>query len=317
MARKRVFRTGYPHAGRSFTIFKGAGIMPKSRTAIKSNDVLIILGQYYRENQAIDWKRIRSAMKPLKRFFIGKRTPDIDILTCRQYIAYRMGEGVTMSTVARELSTLRAACNHALKWKRIPATEMATFEIPENLPRREVWLFKDELKILIDAAEGTMKDFIRITYGTASRRAAIETLEWYQVDFNRRTINLDKRGAVKSSKRRPTVPMGDLEPLLKELYTARRNEWVLGSSRDLMYDFTKLCEKCGLLNVPARDGRPAGRITPHILRHSRATHLLEDGVSIYAVAKLLGDTVTTVQKTYGHICMSSLEDELSKSTGVL
>ena len=292
--------------------------MSKAAASIRSNDVLIILGQYGRENQAVAYKRIAAAMKPLKRFFIGKRTTDIDIPLCRQYTAYRMGEGVTMSTVARELSTLRAACNHALRWKRIDATEMATFEIPADLPKRDIWLFKDELATLINLADDlNLRNFIKICYGTASRRRAVETLEWYQVDFNRRTISLDKRGAKKTNKRRPTVPMGDLHDMLKEMYDRRTNDFVLGSDEDRLAAFTKLCASVDLLEVKERDGRPAGRITPHILRHSRATHLLEDGVSIYAVSKLLGDNPTTVQKTYGHISMGSLEDELNKSKGVL
>ena len=288
--------------------------MLKAKTATRSNDVLTILDQYSRENKAVDYRRIRAAVKALKPFFTGKATTGIDIPLCRQYTAHRMGQNVTMSTVARELTTLRAACNHALRWKRIMPDERATFEIPADLPKREVWLFKDELRSLIDAADGVMEHFVKIAYGTGSRRRAVETLEWYQVDFNRRTISLDKRGARKTNKRRPVVPMGDLYPVLKDLHDRRTNEWVLGSDRDLLPEFTKLCEACDLLNVIERDGRPAGRITPHILRHSRATHLLEDGVSIYAVSKLLGDNPTTVQRTYGHISMGSLEDELAKSS---
>jgi hypothetical protein len=42
--------------------------------------------------------------------------------------------------------------------------------------------------------------------------------------------------------------------------------------------------------------------------------MLEDGVSIYAVARLLGDNPTTVQRVYGHISMGSLEDEIAKSS---
>lgn len=289
----------------------------KATKTAHSNDVLTILDQYQREHQAVAWQRIKYAVKALKPFFKGKTTLDIDIPLCRQYTAHRMDQNVSMSTVARELTTLRAACNHALKWKRIGLEEMATFEIPADLPKREVWLFKDELKILLNAADPVMEQFIMITYGTASRRRAVETLEWYQCDFNRRTINLDKRGAVKTNKRRPTVPMGTLYPMLKDMYDQRVNDWVLGSDADRLAAFTRLCASEHLLEVTERDGRPAGRITPHVLRHSRATHLLEDGVSIYAVAKLLGDNVTTVQKTYGHICMGSLEDELNKSTGVM
>ena len=39
---------------------------------------------------------------------------------------------------------------------------------------------------------------------------------------------------------------------------------------------------------------------PHLLRHSRATHMLMDGDSPYKVAKLLGDTLATVERVYGH-----------------
>ena len=287
----------------------------KAKKTVRNNDVLILLDQYQRENKAVAWQRIKYAVQALKPFFSGKTTLDIDIPLCRQYTAFRMDQEVAMSTVARELTTLRAACNHALRWKRIGLDEMATFEIPVDLPKREIWLFKDELAHLLKLAEDVnVANFIRIAYTTASRRRAVETLEWYQCDFNRKTITLAKRGERKTNKRRPTVPMRELHDLLRGLHDRRGNELVLGSSRDLLYDFEKTLEKADLLWVKERDGRPAGKITPHVLRHSRATHLLEDGVSIYAVAKLLGDSVTTVQRTYGHICMSSLEDELSKSS---
>lgn len=290
--------------------------MLKAKTSARTNDVLTILDQYGRENQAVDWRRTRAAVKALKTFFDGRLVYEIDIPLCRAYTAFRTGKGVSLSTVARELTTLRAACNHALRWKRISELHKPTFEIPSDLPKREVWLFKDELKLLLNAANPVMEQFIRIAYGTASRRRAVETLEWYQCDFNRKTISLDKRGARKTNKRRPTVPMGSLYEMLKAMYDRRVNEWVLGSDDDLLVEFTKLCASEELLEVAERDGRPAGRITPHILRHSRATHLLEDGVSIYAVSKLLGDNPTTVQKTYGHISMGSLEDELAKSGAI-
>lgn len=285
----------------------------KTRKTVQTNDVLTILDQYMREHDTVSAERTRYAVKALKRFFVGMTVESIDIPLCRQYVAFRMDEGVAMSTIARELTVLRAACNHAYKWKRITNDQRPVFEIPTNLPKRDVWLLKGELTTLMDAACPVLASFIKIAYGTASRRRAVETLEWSQCDLHRRTISLAKRGEPATNKRRPTVPMAGLFPLFEELYADRTNQWVLGSSRDLLYDFSKLCESVDLLYVPEHNGRPSGKITPHVLRHSRATHLLEDGVSIYAVGKLLGDSVMTVQKTYGHIQMSSLEDELGKS----
>ena len=58
-------------------------------------------------------------------------------------------------------------------------------------------------------------------------------------------------------------------------------------------------------------GRPAGRLTPHVLRHTRATHLLQKGVAPYAVASLLGDTVATVLRVYGHHCPNYLAEAIA------
>jgi site-specific recombinase XerD len=287
---------------------------PKADKRTRTIDVIKILDQYEDEHRTIASDRTMYAMKALKRFFVDRMVFEIDIPLCRQYIAHRMDADVAMSTAARELTTLRAACNHAIKWKRISDYDRPTFEIPTDLPRREIWLFKDELRHLISTGTGRVKSFTKLAYGTGSRRRAIETLEWYQCDLTRRSISLAKRGERKSNKRRPVVPMGELYPLIKELYENRTNDFVLGSDKDILYEFEKTLIQADLLHVEERDGRPAGKITPHVLRHSRATHMLEDGVSIYAVARLLGDNPTTVQRVYGHISMGSLEDEIAKSS---
>lgn len=280
----------------------------------RTDDVVTLLSQYQAEHEVVAWKRLKYAIQALTGYWSGKVVSDINIPSCRQYTAFRMDAGVSLSTIARELTCLRAACNHAHRWERLD--RVPSFEIPTDLPKREVWLFKDELKRLISFAKPDMQSFILLCYGTGSRRAAIEQLEWDQLNFARKTINLAKAGEKKTCKRRPTVPMGDLYDHLTAMYKNRDYDspFVMGSNRDLLYDFEKVCAEAGLLNVEQRDGRPAGKITPHVLRHSRATHLLEDGASIFAVSKLLGDTPTTVQRVYGHICMSSLDEELSKST---
>lgn len=271
------------------------------------------LSHYCKEKEAnlVDQKRLNIAVKHLNTHIGNTKLKDVDVLICRKYIEKRP---VSDATVARELGVLKAASFHAKKWKLIKYDEMPTFEIPSNLPKREIWLHRDEVTTLFAKAEKNeiLYVFINLLYVTASRRSAIEELEWSQVDFNRKIIHLNKPGQKVTNKRRPTVPMGTLYPMLKRLYDKRATGYVLGRKMDRYRQFMELLDKSGLLYVKERDGRPAGKITPHILRHSRATHLLEAGMSIYNVAQLLGDNPLTVQKVYAHACTSTLEQELNK-----
>lgn len=273
------------------------------------------LDSYYREHlmkKAVDRKRAEDCIFRLREFFGDKRLRDIDIPLCRKYCEQRE---VSDSTRRRELGVLRAAAGHALKWRRITAADMPSIELPPESENRKVWLYKDELARFLDVAERMDSDVFRFTqlaYHTASRRAAIERLEWSQVDEVGRRINLAKPGERKTKKRRPIVPISD--SIASELAVMRaeaKNQWVLGSPKDLYESFAWTAREAGLIMLPVRGVREAGRLSPHALRHSRATHLLEDGKSPWAVASLLGDTVTTVLRVYGHACPDYLSEVLS------
>lgn len=256
-------------------------------------------------------ERLEYAIHSLNEHLGNLDLSEIDVIVCKRYTELR---NVAPATIARELGVLKAAANHALKWKHIKMDQMPTFDIPKNLPKREIWLFKDEYAQLMDYVNAWFPEklgvFIKMLYHTASRRKAIETLEWSQIDFINGRIHLDKPGAMKTKKRRPVVPMNGLRQDLETLFRTKTNSYVLGSGHERYYEFMTALAKADLLEVKERDGRPAGRVTPHTLRHSRATHLLESGVSIYTVAQLLGDNPTTVERVYAHACTSSLEKAL-------
>lgn len=282
---------------------------------------------FYRNNKKAisDVNRLDCIITNLTQHLGTLPLKDVDVIVCRGYIETRR-ESTTKrhgevketadSTIARELGVLKAASNYALKWKKITVSEMPTFEIPTNLPKGAIWLFDDEMIRLYTAArsiDSKVYAFIRLLYITASRREAIESLEWSQVDFKRKVIYLNKPGQRETKKRRPAIPMSnEAYMVLSELYEEKTNIYVLGKKMDRYRQFMQAAEKAKLEILPERDGRPSGRISPHVLRHTRATHLLENGMSIYSVARLLGDNPTTVEKVYAHSSISKLESELEK-----
>jgi integrase len=251
----------------------------------------------------VDRKTMRSRVKTLLAHFGDEPLADIDIPRCRVYGAVRAADGIAIITIRRELGILQAAANHAKRWKRIGTPEspgLPTIELPAALERagEAPWITKAELATVLDMAEGRLHDFIVLAYYTASRRTAIERLQVDQVRLDLGRVHLAKDGERKTKKRRPIVPIfPEMREALEQRIAAAEDGWLFGRRWKAYEPFVNLLRRAGITN---------GRRHPHVLRHSRATHLLLDGASIYAVAKLLGDTVSTVERAYGHCSIEYL-----------
>lgn len=283
------------------------------------------IAEHVRVN-VVDSVRAEDAIRNLRLFFDHRLVTDTDVPMVREYTAKRMTGEVSLrtkkgkprpasaGTVKRELGTLLAAANHEVKWKRLKRDDVPVVEKPKTKRSKGLWLFHDELQALRAAADQKTRDFIDLCYFTAARRRSIETLTWFQVDLARGRINLAKSTDPETKKRKPIVPIGpEMSALLTRLSEARSNEYVLGSSASMWSGFKTARRLANLRRLPAKDMRPEGSLSPHVLRHSRATHLLNQGVHPKAVADLLGDDVMTVLRVYGHACPDYLESALGEN----
>lgn len=289
-------------------------------------------------------ERQATAAKRLKAFF--KETPlsDVDVPLSRAYLQARLsgaidaGEGRgnrkchSPSTVRRELAVLVAAANHAAKLKRVgpkasPPTPMPEVELPaEPPPRRVRWLTKQQITHIFAAADEKvllanrtlaekaaakrrpaeyylrardnaeyLAAFCRIAYYTAARRNSVEKMLKSQVDLAHGILHLDPEGARQSNKRRPTVPIyPEIRPWLERLMNKSTNEYLFGGIPDFYRPFAELAADVGIT------------AWPHMLRHSRATHMLMDGEDPYKVARLLGDNLGTLLNVYAHATVDYL-----------
>jgi len=285
--------------------------------------------------------RSRSAFKHVRAFFGRMPADQVGIVECRRYRAARHHKAMAPGedpqrippvapveyvgrkpgqdgTIGYELGRLSAALHHAETWKRID--KAPTIEAPPAPPAKDRWLRRgrpgegrDELGELIAAARAhsdRLGWFVVFAYYTASRREAVEKLTRFQVDLANGTINLNPAGRRQTAKRRPVVPI-DTAMLadLRAALAATNSEYVLGGDgAKLWYAFRTVADGLGLEDV-----------TPHTLRHSRATHLLQDGRDPWAVAGLLGDSLETLLRKYGHHCPAhirrALEDKTDSAAG--
>lgn len=261
------------------------------------------LDQYVHEHVAhntVATERNRRCAAELAAILGDYEIRSVDAKVCRAYAAKRrakisrLGVPITDSTISRELSILRAAAGHARKMGRITLADMPMIERPKAAASKVGFYTKDELRGIIGAAEGDLKDFLIVLYYTGARRRVIENLEDHQVDFSAGVIYQAKEGERQTKKRRPPIPLD--EPVRQILRRRAGQGKFFGKD---MYDaYRKHLERFGFED----------RANPHVMRHTRATLMLMDGVPIYQVARRLGDTVATIEKTYAHAIVQDMAD---------
>lgn len=241
-------------------------------------------------------ERIGYAIGPLANFWEGKTAAEVTSRS-RSYPTWRGGSG---GTARRELGVLRAAINHAYRTGRL--TRPVPVELPERPPPRDRWLTRKEAARLLRAAIREPRCrlylplFILIGLYTGQRKDAILSLRWSQVELETGRINFNREGERRSNKRRSHIPIP--RRLLAHLRRARLRGTDLGfvvndNGRrlgDVKRGFSSAARRAGLDE----------KVTPHVLRHTCATWLMQAGVNKWDAGGYLAMSVETLERTYGH-----------------
>jgi integrase len=209
-------------------------------------------------------------------------------------------------TMRRELNCLKAAINYGVRHRTITAADKPHIDLPDAPPPKDLWLSTEQLNRFVDLAQtmfagdklSRLYRFVMIAAETASRKSAVVTLKWNQVDLKNRLIHFQNDGLARTNKRRVPVPISDaLYAVLKRAYAERTTEYVLDNPHSIQRHFEMLT---------ARAGEGFEKVTPHTLRHTWATQAAQAGVPLFEIAGVLGDTVQTVMKVYAHHCPDHL-----------
>lgn len=238
--------------------------------------------------------------KALKDRFAAIDGEDVMIADCRAHTAERRAAGIKDGTIHNELGHLRMVLLWAQKHRlidRAPAIER-----PAKPEPKDAHLTRPEVRALIDAANAPhVRLAIMLMIGTGARNEAAMQLTWDRVDIDRRMIQLRNPFDRAKRKGRATVPIND--SLLAALDTARKAaltpyviEWAGEPVKSI---------KRGLKAAGRAIGRPD--VSPHMLRHSAAVWLAEDGHSMHEIAQFLGhDDVKTTMKVYARFSPTHL-----------
>ena len=266
---------------------------------------------------------IGGAIDKLIDFFGGQSVATVTNASCDQYVQWRTaqtdaraargGTSIKASTARRELVVLSAALRWC--WKEGKLDRPVAVSLPPQAEPRERHLTRNEAAALLAGALGWdrhgirhktkinrhLARFILIGLYTGSRHDAILRLRWMQnvdgghIDLAAGMIYRRPTGAMESGKRRPPIPIPPR--LLPHLERWRR----LTTRYVIEYAGRPILSQERRAWRTARELAGLGSdVTPHILRHTCATMLLQLGVSVYDVAGVLGATEDVIRRTYGH-----------------
>jgi integrase len=249
-------------------------------------------------------------IKQLIGFFGDKTLAAINGTLCRQYVAQRS----TDAAARRELEDLRAAINHHRREGL--CSEIVEIVLPDERPPRERWLTRTEAARLIRTAwryrevqRGKETDrrsrrhvakFILLSLYTGTRAAAVcgAALQpmpgrgW--IDLDRGIFYRRPAGRKETKKRQPAIPLPN--EILTHLRRWKRRgqrfavEWNRQPVKDVDKAFAHAVKDAGL----------GPDVTPHTLRHTAATWLMQAGTDLWEAAGYLGMTVEMLHDRYGH-----------------
>ena len=273
-------------------------------------------------------RTITSYSKDIDKFFkfLAKEDilmDDVDIIVIRNFLTDELNSGVGKRSCKRRISSLRHFYKYLLSEKIVddnPFLYVNTLKTEKKYPRA---LYKEQVKeILLENSkrgdELAIRDqaILSMLYYTGMRAFELVSLELQSVYLRERMVRIIGKG----DKER-IVPFSmeckkDLERYLNGL----RNELVGRASRKTSYLFlnnrgepltTRGLEYI-LDSIEEKTGTFVG-LHPHILRHSFATHLLENGADLRTIQELLGHASINATQVYTHVTEEAMQKEYLSS----
>jgi integrase/recombinase XerD len=236
------------------------------------------------------------------------------------YLMYLRKQGKATATIARRLAALKAFYQFLVKENYVssdPTGDLSSPKLERKLPKvltvSEVERLLNQPDLSTPAGKRD-KAMLELLYATGIRVSELVNLNILDVDLREGFVRCMGKG----SKER-VVPMGDIAvSALRAYLEGARSRLVADAKEKALFvnhhgrrltrqGFWKIVKKY------ATQAQIRKEITPHTLRHSFATHLLENGADLRAVQEMLGHADISTTQIYTHVTKDRLKDVYAKS----
>ncbi len=231
------------------------------------------------------------------------------------YLSWLQKSGRANSTISRNLASLRSFFHYLLQMEILaadPTLHVDTPKIEKRLPK--VLSINEVERLLAVPDTGTAagrrdKAMLELLYATGIRVTELVSIHVPDVNLSAGFLKCMGKG----SKER-IIPIGEVaQESLREYLEGGRTQLLKDRPTDALFlnHLGKGMSRQGFWKILKKHARAAGivkDITPHTLRHSFATHLLERGADLRAVQEMLGHADISTTQIYTHVTRSRLKE---------
>lgn len=240
---------------------------------------------------------------------------DINHIQIRSWLAGLKDKGLTSKSINRKISSLKSFFKYCVRTEMLENSPMTKIISPKIGKRLPVFVNEEETKKLVDTLNNSAetwkslnaKMLITIFYNTGMRLSELISLKEKQIDFSRSSIKVLGKG---NKERVIPVNKETIENIRhyqelknKELETSEDFLLVTEKGKKLYPKYAYLLVNQYLGTVGTLDQK-----SPHVLRHTFATHLMNNGADLNAVKELLGHNSLASTQVYTHNSIEKLKD---------
>lgn len=245
--------------------------------------------------------------KKLIEFAGNIKLSELTPMIMQNYILHRISSS-SLHQGRKDLINLKASLNKAVTdgfLKENPCKDIKRIKVPEKLPS---FYSKEDFQKLIDTIDiEDIKDIAIFAVNTGLRQGELINLRWINLDIKNKLLFLDNASFITKSRRVRSIPLNanairiiekrnHLTPYIFTIRGAKvRPDF-------LIHRFKKYIRSANLDD----------RLKFHSLRHTFASWLVQKGIPLYNVSKLLGHADIKTTQIYAHLCVDDLRESVER-----
>lgn len=238
---------------------------------------------------------------------------NIKIDDARTYLKYLGNKKYSSSTISNALSILRGFYRYLVTQKKVEVNIFKLIRNPKLEKKLPNYIQSEEYIKILDVIDLTtslgIRDYMifELLYATGVRVSELINIEIKKIDFKEKSINVVGKGSKERvvyfgeyAKKALDNYLDNARPFLvkqKNDYLILNNKGEKITARGVEYIISKTIEKASIKH----------KISPHTLRHTFATHLLDNGADLRSVQELLGHASLSTTQIYTHVSLERLK----------